>query len=118
MKKIVMYFLSLLVIMAVAIDASAQTPVLGNIFSSLEGDTLITWIFGLAATFFGTGWVWFKRKGILIAKLAKEGVDVIEEINNALADDALSKKEIERISKELKDVQSAWRELVKKKDQK
>lgn len=118
MKKFVMYFLGLLVIMAVAIDASAQTPVLGNIFANVEGDTLITWIIGIVATVFGSGFIWLKARLILVAKLAKEAVDVIEEINKSLADDALSKKEIENIRKELKEVQIAWKELVKKKDQK
>lgn len=112
-----MYFLGVLVIMAIAVDASAQTPVLGNIFANVEGDSVMTWVFGLVATFFGSGWVWFKRKGVLVAKLAKEGVDVIDEINNALADDALSKDEIKRIRKELSEVQTAWKALVKKKDQ-
>lgn len=116
MKLLGMLFMVMLFTALATSEASAQT--LGNVFSNIEGGSLITWVIGIIATVFGGTWTLLKTKGLLVAKLAKESVDVIEEINKSLADDALSKKEIENIRKELKDVQIAWKVLIKKKDQK
>ena len=112
-----MFFMAFM-LFAVVADAATQSPVLVSIFSNIDGDSIATIIIGIVATVFGSAWAFLKNRLALVAKLARESVDVITEIDKSLSDDKLTKQEIERIKSERKDVRTAWQELIKKKEQK
>jgi len=59
---------------------------------------------------------WLKAKGKLaqIAALVKEAYEVVAAINAALADDKISKEEVEGLKKELGDVKDAFFALIGK----
>ena len=88
-----------------------QASILGDV----DGDSAITWLFGLLASVFAGAFGFIKKKISKIAKLFKESYEAINAIDKALEDDNLSKTELKNIKKEMKDVIAAFKDLISKK---
>ena len=55
-----------------------------------------------------------KGKLAAFAKLAKEGLDVVNSVVDALEDDTLTKEEVEKVKKEAVEFIGAWKAMIGK----
>jgi len=78
---------------------------------------LITAGLALIAALFGLFYARAKGKLSQVASLAKEAVDVLQKATDILADDVVTKEEIEALKQEIAEVRGAFRLLFPKKEQ-
>ena len=77
----------------------------------MELETIITLVISVLGLFAGGFWMQGKGKLKKIYNLVSELLDVIDELNTALADDKLSKKELENIKIQFNELKGAFKEL-------
>ena len=76
--------------------------------------TILSVIFAAVTTLFASLWNKVKGKLASFAKLAKEGIDVVNEVVDALEDDNLTKEEVTEIKKEALEFIGAWKAMIGK----
>ena len=76
--------------------------------------TVVSVIFAAVTTLFAGLWNKVKRKLVAFGNLAKEGLDVVNSVVNALEDDNLSKDEVVAVKKEALEFIGAWKVMIGK----
>lgn len=76
--------------------------------------TILSVIFAALTTLFAGFWKKVKGKLLAFAKLAKEGVDVVDSVVAALDDDKLTKEEVLKIKNEALEFIGAWKAMIGK----
>jgi len=76
--------------------------------------TIVSVVFAAVTTLFASLWNKVKGKLAAFAKLAKEGLDVVNSVVDALEDDNLSKEEVAEIKKEALEFIGAWKAMIGK----
>jgi len=76
--------------------------------------TVLSVIFAAVTTLFAGLWNKVKGKLAAFAKLAKEGLDVVNSVVDALEDDTLSKEEVLKVKKEALEFIGAWKAMIGK----
>ena len=106
MKKLFVLF----VILILPLALFAQT-------GEVEGSTfwtILSVVFAAVTTLFAGLWGKVKGKLSAFAKLAKEGLDVVNSVVDALEDDNLTKEEISKVKKEALEFVGAWKAMLGK----
>jgi hypothetical protein len=85
-----------------------------DLLKSVDLGTIVTIVVSLIATFAGGFWIKGKGKLLLIGKLVKETLDVIDAFNDALKDDKIDKKELERIKTQFNELKAVFKDLFAK----
>ena len=76
--------------------------------------TVLSVIFAAVTTLFAGLWNKVKGKLAAFAKLAKEGLDVVNSVVDALEDNDLSKEEVSKVKKEALEFIVAWKAMLGK----
>ncbi len=76
--------------------------------------TIISIVFAAVTTLFAGLWNKVKGKLAAFAKLAKEGLDVVNSVIDALEDDTLTKEEVVKVKKEAIEFIGAWKAMIGK----
>ena len=79
-----------------------------------DSDGMITGIITFIMTVFAGAFAFIKKKLSKVLKLIKELYEAINEVDEALKDDKLTKDELKKIKEQLQDVVSAFKDLIKK----
>ncbi len=74
--------------------------------------TILSVIFAGVTTLFAGLWNKVKGKLAAFAKLAKEGLDVVNSVVDALEDDNLTKEEVAGVKKEALEFIGAWEAMI------
>ena len=106
MKKFIFLFVILLV--PVALFAQGGDAEGGTFW------TILSVIFAGVTTLFAGLWGKVKGKLAAFAKLAKEGLDIVNAVVDALEDDNLTKEEVIKIKKEALEFIGAWKAMIGK----
>jgi hypothetical protein len=96
----------------------SQEPVIyeAGILGDTDSDSVIVWIFGLLTTVFAGAFAVIKKKFSKITAFIKSLYEAIQDIDDAMKDDALSKSEVQEIRKNLKIVIDSFKDIFKKED--
>jgi len=76
--------------------------------------TILSVIFAAVTTLFAGLWKKVKGKLLAFANLAKEGLDVVNSVVDALDDDTLTKEEVLKIKNEALQFIGAWKAMIGK----
>jgi len=107
MKKFIFLFIVLLV-PAIIFAQGGDGDAGGGLW------TVISAVFAVVTTVFGVAWKKVKSKLGKVAKLGKEGMDVVNSAIAALEDDNVTKDEVVKIKKEGQEFIAAWKDLTTK----
>ena len=106
MKKLIFLFVILLI--PAVIFAQGGEPDSGAFW------TILSVIFAAITTLFAGLWKKVKGKLLAFANLAKEGLDVVNAVVDALDDDNLTKEEVLKIKNEALQFIGAWKAMIGK----
>lgn len=81
---------------------------------NLDLGTIITFVIGLIATFLAGFWLVAKGKIKKVIDAGKELLDVGNALNAALADNKITKEEIDELKKEWKEAKEACKAIFQK----
>ena len=81
---------------------------------NLDVSSIIAIVLGAITTFAGGFWLKAKKKLGKVVRLGVESIEVIAKFEEAIADNNISKEEIESLKKEANDVKVAFNDLISK----
>jgi len=117
MKKYLKFLPLLLVSLFIAFPLFAQsdsTVVNPPVGGGLNIWTIISGVLAVVAAIFGTALTKVKKKISQFVDLAKQAVELLAVVSNAIGDNTVTPEEIASMKQEIADVKAAWKALWSK----